>query len=539
MLNQSLERVASDQAGSENFAADADNADPQAYHKESIQPASSAPMKHTYSVPAISTDNTASTTTQRMQAIPSTPTSSPTSSIDSDSRHTLGTAQKQKPTIAKVAFWSLVFGATTVTSAIVGAVIAFVIPLSSTALSGNPSAPDMQDHPSSIVSLWRSGFKYYVSRPVTILVMGTDAVLDGNPSTQNVFSGRSDTMLLVHLDPQTKVVNLLSIPRDTRVELEAINPADLPPTLPPDVVSAGAMKINRANAIGGPALSAKVVSTTLGGVKIDRYVRVSTDAFRELVDLLGGIDVYVPYPMKYDDFTQKLHIDLAQGWQTLNGEQAEQFARFRHDAYGDVGRVQRQQFLMTALKKRLTSPTVVPKIPQILNVMSKYIDTNLTLEEMLALANFGLSLDQTNFKMVLLPGRFSQPEEYTESYWIMDPEARDRVLSQYFNVKTGTATEQATQLRDLRIAVQNASNQPHLGREIVDYLQARGFRNVYLIEDWPDPQRQSQIVVQRGDQQAADALRQMLGFGQLQLDSTGDLESDLTIRVGNDVKPAS
>lgn len=531
MLNQSLERVASDQAGSDNFAAD--NANPQAYHKESVQPASSAPMKNTYSAQTTPTDSAASTATQQTQAIPPTLTLS----VDRNSRHTPGTAQK--PTIAKVAFWSLVFGATTIISAIVGAVIAFIIPLSSTASSGNQSALDVSDQPSSIVSLWRSGFKYYISRPVTVLVMGTDAVLDGNPSEQNVFSGRSDTMLLVHLDPQAKAVNLLSIPRDTRVELEAINPADLPPTLPSDVVSAGAMKINRANTIGGPALSAKVVSTALGGIKIDRYVRVSTDAFRELVNLLGGIDVYVPHPMKYDDFTQKLHIDLAQGWQTLNGEQAEQFARFRHDAYGDVGRVQRQQSLLKALKKRLTSPTVVPKIPQILNVMSKYIDTNLTLEEMLALANFGLSLDQTNFKMVLLPGRFSQPEEYVESYWIMDPQARDRVLSQYFGVKTDTTTDQVTQLRDLRIAVQNASNQPHLGREIADYLQARGFRNVYLIEDWPDPQRQSQIVVQRGDQQAADALRQVLGFGQLQLDSTGDLESDLTIRVGNDVKPAS
>jgi LCP family protein required for cell wall assembly len=296
------------------------------------------------------------------------------------------------------------------------------------------------------------------------------------------------------------------------------------------------MKINRANNLGGPALTAKVVSTALGGISVDRYVRVSTDAFRELVDLLGGVDVYVPAPMKYDDFTQKLHIDLAQGWQTLNGEQAEQFARFRHDAYGDIGRVQRQQALLKALKKRLTSPTVIPQIPQILRVMSKYIDTNLTVEEMLSLINFGLSLDQGDFKMVLLPGRFSQPDEYVESYWILDPQGRDRVLAQHFALQSTKAPASGTPLQNLRIAIQNASDQPHLGQQVANYLQTRGFNSVYVIEDWPDPQRQTQIVVQRGDQQAADALRQMLGFGVLELDSTGELESDLTIRVGNDVK---
>ncbi len=437
---------------------------------------------------------------------------------------------------AKAVFWGLIFTATTLASAIVGAILAFVIPLTSIASSNSSSADPSGGSPTSVVNLWRSGFKYYVSRPVTILVMGTDAVLGSDSASSNPFSGRSDTMLLLRVDPVTQSVSLLSIPRDTRVELASLNPADLPADLPSDVVAADAMKINRANNLGGPALTAKVVSTALGGISVDRYVRVSTDAFRELVDLLGGVDVYVPAPMKYDDFTQKLHIDLAQGWQTLNGEQAEQFARFRHDAYGDIGRVQRQQALLKALKKRLTSPTVIPQIPQILRVMSKYIDTNLTVEEMLSLINFGLSLDQGDFKMVLLPGRFSQPDEYVESYWILDPQGRDRVLAQHFALQSTKAPASGTPLQNLRIAIQNASDQPHLGQQVANYLQTRGFNNVYVIEDWPDPQRQTQIVVQRGDQQAADALRQVLGFGVLELDSTGELESDLTIRVGNDVK---
>ncbi len=526
VLNQSLDQVVSD-----NVATDAPGK--QAYHKVSVQSVDSAAMDDTYSAPVASTsaESALQPTTQRIEASSQVMMSSP---IDSPQ---IAPKQPRKLGVAKIAFWGLVFGATTLVSALVGAILAFVIPLSSIASSGDSqSAIALKDTPKSMVNLWRSGFKYYVSRPVTILVMGTDRVFGGDPATNNIFSGRSDTMLLVRVDPVTKSVSLLSIPRDTRVELAGVNSVNLPPNLPDDVINAGAMKINRANNVGGPALTAEVVSKALNGVEIDRYVRVSTDAFRELVDLLGGVDVYVPSPMKYDDYTQKLHIDLAQGWQTLDGNQAEQFARFRHDAYGDIGRVQRQQALLKALKKRLTSPTVIPQIPQMMRVMSKYIDTNLTVEEMLALVNFGLDLEQGDFKMVLLPGRFSQPDEYIESYWIMDPQARDRVLAQYFAVKSDQSTGEVAQLQDLRIAIQNASSQPYLGQKVADYLQTRGFRNVYLIEDWPDPQRQTQIVVQRGDQQAANALRQMLGFGRVESDSSGEIESDLTLRIGDDVQ---
>ncbi|MDX2096549.1 MAG: LCP family protein, partial [Leptolyngbyaceae cyanobacterium bins.59] len=260
-----------------------------------------------------------------------------------------------------------------------------------------------------------------------------------------------------------------------------------------------------------------------------------------LVDLLGGVEVYVPKPMSYVDYTQKLKIDLAQGWQTLNGDQAEQFARFRHDAYGDIGRVQRQQVLLKALRERLSNPTVLPRIPEIVRLMWKYIDTNLSLEEMLALANLGLKLDQTNFRMVMLPGRFSQPGEYAASFWIMDETGRDRVLQKYFEVvptdaTSGVALAGNADIYQARIAVQNASTRPHAASEMANYLKNQGFSNVYVIEDWGDRQQRTQIIAQQGDLDAAKSLKQLLQQGQVEANSTGDLESDLTIRVGDDVK---
>jgi len=124
-----------------------------------------------------------------------------------------------------------------------------------------------------------------------------------------------------------------------------------------------------------------VVSNTLGDVTVDRYVRVTTDAFKELVDLVGGVEVYVPERMYHKDVTQKLEIDLQEGWQNLNGDQAEQFARFRNQQYGDIGRVQRQQILLKALQQKIFSPTILPSLPKAVQVLQQYIDTNLSVEE--------------------------------------------------------------------------------------------------------------------------------------------------------------
>ncbi|WP_348247845.1 LCP family protein [Leptolyngbya sp. GB1-A1] len=402
-------------------------------------------------------------------------------------------------------------GLTAVTSAAIGAMAAFTVPLS-------PSVAPAPEK--TIDSPWKSALRYQITQPVNILVMGIDLPLDlpDNRSSSNVFAGRSDTMLLVRIDPAQNTVNLLSIPRDT----QAYIPGE------------GTEKINYANALGGPETAAKVVSSTLNGVTIDRYVRVSTGAFRELVDLLGGVRVFVPERMEYKDDTQKLKIDLQPGWQTLNGSQAEGFARFRQDSNGDIGRVQRQQQLIRALRERLTNPTLVTRIPQIVQLFQKYIDTNLSLEEMMALASTGLNLEQENLHMVMLPGRFSTPDEYAASYWLMDAAGRDQVMQEYFNVGAYTVTNPQTDRADLRIAIQNASSDSNLGSKVAAYLQSKGFNQVYVVEDWPDRLEQTQIIAQRGDLRSASDLETVMGTGQVVAASTGDLQSDLTIRVGDD-----
>jgi LCP family protein required for cell wall assembly len=360
--------------------------------------------------------------------------------------------------------------------------------------------------------------------------MGIDQIPEVDQKSVDQFSGRSDTMLLVRLDPDEQNVNVLSIPRDTQVEIPSV----------------GVVKINQANVVGGPALASEVVSHALSDVPIDRYVRIDTSAFRDLVDLLGGVEVFVPQRMFYEDQTQKLKIDLQPGWQTLNGVQAEQFARFRQDQHGDIGRVQRQQILLKAIQKRLINPLMLTRLPQAFSLVQKHLDTNLSVGEMLALAQFGLRLgNPDHLNMVLLPGRFSQPGEYNASYWIMDPNGVERVMRNYFQVSaiesSGSSEYEADPtLQSLKIAVQNASSNPQAGQQMVRYLADQGFGNVYLDGNWPDSQDQTQVIAQRGDLDAARTLEAALGVGRVRADSTGSLDSDLTIRVGEDwtrIKP--
>lgn len=424
--------------------------------------------------------------------------------------------------IARNLLLSAVFGATALTAAGLGAIAVLTFPLPRQ-ISGETVAPPLTE-------LWRNGFRYQVSRPVNILVMGLDEAHDVEGAEPDDLVGRTDTMLLVRVDSEEKAVNVMSIPRDTRVEIPGY----------------GIEKINQANFEGGAELAAQTVTHNFSNVEIDRYVRVSTTAFREIVDLVGGIEVLVPKAMEYEDKTQGLVIDLQPGLQNLNGDEAEQFARFRQDSYGDIGRVQRQQILLKALRKKMTNPTVLPKLPQIIRVLQKRIDTNLSAEELLALAGFGLDLDTKDLHMVLLPGRFSDPEEYGASYWLADRTASGDIMRTYFEAQPAELVADDSfgvnyyeppsewAVSELQIAIQNATDDAYASSSMADYLRDLGFYNVYVVRNWAEVNRKTAVIAQRGDIGSANAIQETISLGQVVSDSTGDIDSDITIRVGED-----
>lgn len=166
----------------------------------------------------------------------------------------------------------------------------------------------------------------------TWLIVGSDS-RKGEPA-------RSDALLLARVQQQAAKVYVLSIPRDMRVAVRGH----------------GYTKINHALAYGGMPLLKETVQQALG-VPIDHTLAINFHGFTELINALGGVTVYVDKPLRYDDATDQTHIRLEKGWQHLDGKQALDYVRFRHDALADTGRMQRQQQLLSALAHEHVPPS--------------------------------------------------------------------------------------------------------------------------------------------------------------------------------------
>ena len=372
-----------------------------------------------------------------------------------------------------------------------------------------------------------------LTRPVNILVLGTIILTSDLPDAQSKPKGRylaevddnlngmSDAMLLIRFDPATQKVAVLSIPRDTRVHIQGV----------------GKTKINFANYVGGAPLSAQTVSQVLGDIPIDRYIRFNVNGFGKLVDAFGGVDMYVPKKMKYQDDSQHLYINLNAGQQKLNGSKAIQYMRYRHDDLGDIGRVQRQQAFFRAFIDQKLKPEAITKFPEILAIVKDNIDTNLSVEEVLALAGYTSKIDRKSIQMHMAPGRFSNPGEFDSlSYWILDNRRLAKIMGQSFGSmkKADISLEESTP-QNLRIAIQDSMSQPEGSKKATTVLSKAGYAQVFPASDrWTKPLAKTVIVAQSGDRESAEKLREALGIGEVLIESTGDIESDITVRLGKD-----
>ena len=241
-----------------------------------------------------------------------------------------------------------------------------------------------------------------LQKPTTIMLMGVDERKDD--------VGRSDTLMVLQLSKDK--ASLLTIPRDTLVYIERH----------------GYQKINAAYAYGGAKLARKTVEEFLG-IDIDRYVMINKARFAEVIDAMGGVDIYVERDMHYEDPWDDdggLYIDLKQGIRHLDGKTAIEFVRFR-DAEGDVGRVRRQQAFMKACADRLSEPSMLIKIPELLTVAVKAVETDLSSTEMLAAAGSLKNAEAAgNIKTGVVPGWLQYIDEI--SYLIPNAERLGSVM---------------------------------------------------------------------------------------------------------------
>ncbi|MDJ0600245.1 MAG: LCP family protein [Crocosphaera sp.] len=433
---------------------------------------------------------------------------------------------KKKPKGLSWLLISLGLTVVSLTSAAAGAFIA--VSLSATPLQQSSLTPEEEEVFSRNETISYKSLRLpELSRPVNVLVLGTKVLtseIDEKPiedlgyhALVNSFKGLSDTMVLLRFDPLSNKLSLLSIPRDTQT-----------------TINYELRKINEANYYGGPALAAETVSELLGGVPVDRYVRVNIQGVEKVIDALGGVNVYVPKDMKYTDHSQHLYIDLKEGEQHLDGEKAVAFLRFRHDRYGDIGRVQRQQMFMRALVEQALKPQTLLRIPEILSIISSYIDTNLTVEELVALSGFASQTKRSNVQMLMLPGRFSGDGKQEVSYWLPNPYQIKNMVAEYFDHGQLSFDVEPSNSNNLKIAIQDSTEDPEAVQRMVNYLREAGYRRVFVSDQWPQTLQTTRIVAQNGDDLGAATLRADLGLGEVLVESTGNLASDITIVLGQD-----
>jgi len=277
---------------------------------------------------------------------------------------------------------------------------------------------------------------------VNILIVGCDEIEN---------HGRADTIVFLSISPKTKDVLILSIPRDTRVEIPG----------------RGMDKINHAYAFGGEKLISKTVSSFLD-LPIHFYAVADFNGFVNIIDELGGVEIDVEKEMHYVDKAGGVEIHLYPGKQILNGGKALQYIRFRHDKLGDLGRIKRQQKLALAVIKKMMNFDSINKIPQISKGMKGYIETNIKIQDAIILANLFKGINQEKFKVETVQGE----PVYIEGVSYLEPdveEVRQRVKSLIYSKNSG-----------IKVEVLNGNAMTGIAHKIANDLELQGFEIVNL-----------------------------------------------------------
>ena len=223
-------------------------------------------------------------------------------------------------------------------------------------------------------------------------------------------NGGSDTNLLMALDAENGTINVVSLPRDTLLN-----------------VSWSVKKLNNAYHHGGISQTRTEVSRLLG-IPVDYYVTVDLRAFVELVDAIDGVDFDIPVDMDYDDPEQDLHIHFKKGPRHLTGQQALEVVRWRQNndgtgyATADIGRIGTQQAFLKAAARQMLQISNWDKIRSYAEIFQERVETDLELANLIWLGEQALTVGSDNITFHTLPG---DGAGYYKggSYYVLDPEA--------------------------------------------------------------------------------------------------------------------
>jgi len=332
---------------------------------------------------------------------------------------------------------------------------------------------------------------------VNILIVGCDEI-------ENY--GRADTIVFLSISPKTKDVLILSIPRDTRVEIP----------------ERGMDKINHAYAFGGKKLISETVSLFLD-MPIHFYAIADFIGFVNIIDELGGIEIDVEKEMHYVDKAGGLDINLSPGKQMLDGEKSLQYIRFRQDKLGDLGRIKRQQKLALAVIEKMMNFDSIAKIPQISEGMNEYIETDIKVQDAIALANLFKGTNQEKFNVETVQGE----PVYIKGVSYLEPDVekvRQRVKSLVYSENSG-----------MKVEVLNGNATSGIAHKIAKDLEMQGFEVVNIGNADNFNYEKTKIIVYSKEINLDSEFKKLFKDYEIVKEYQTNTNSDLVIILGKDM----
>ena len=372
---------------------------------------------------------------------------------------------------------------------------------------------------------------------VTILVMGLDY---GDWSADREGPSRTDTMILLTIDPLTRSAGMLNIPRDLWVEIPGFDYGKINT----------AYFLGEANKMpgGGPGLAVKTVEQFLG-VPINFYAQVEFRAFERFIDDIGGVEIDVPAEIEVDPIGPHNTVILKPGKQVLDGKTALAYARNRYTEGGDFDRAQRQQQVVLAIRDKILTlnmlPTLIQKAPILYQEVASGVNTNMTLQQAIQLAWLVQQIPMENIKK----GVISPPEQVTfdkspDGLDILIPVPdkirllRDDIFTSTGPVSPAAATGDPKKLMEAenaRISVLNGTYTAGLAANTMEYLKLQGI-NVAETGNAQELYEATTIIDYTGKPYTVQYLMQLMKVQPTHFYNSYDPNSqvDIVILLGND-----
>jgi LCP family protein required for cell wall assembly len=345
---------------------------------------------------------------------------------------------------------------------------------------------------------------------INIALLGVDQ-RDDEP----LDGSRSDSIVLLSIDPTTRTAAMVSFPRDFWVSI-------------PGYYN---QRINVAHAVGGPELVLRTIDANFG-IKTKYYARVGFRGFEQIVETVGGVIVDVERPVKDDEYPtedygyQRIYIPA--GPQLMDGKLALQYARSRHSE-NDFGRARRQQRVLVALRDRAMQLNMLPKAPQLVGLAQQTISTNLSPRELLSLARLASEIDREKIVNLVLDTQFADPFKGPAGEDLLRPRLGE--IRQAIN--KAFVDSAASRSDGVRIEVLNGTLRQNLATNVGIALRDQGYQNLRVGSAERTDYAESIIQYYNGKADVARAIAEVLQLPTTSVrGGTGDSQIDVRVILG-------